>query len=421
VCWILLVAYFAAGAGLNTFAHWAGLYRWRKAQHAHWTERARLLWPVRVTAVTNVMVLPVFIHQVHHWFWTVNSGWWFAYMLAACLGALLGTFPLDSHLFPNLKFRTWTSLTLGWWGIHLGGWISLIAGMILMPTTWGWGTVWMSLAYVAFNLLVLSGAATRVLLLAGCLTETEPNLRSIIHEAAARRGIKLRRTWTMCGESALAYAFPISQEVVVSQRLLDVCEESEVLAICAHELAHLSESRMVLAGRILGSFAFLPLIFLTPMIHSFSLWGVLALGLLMFLLTRFSRRLSIEFEKRADAQATTDQISDGVYARALEKIYEANQLPAVNSKNTRTHPHLYDRLIAAGLTPSYPRPPAPRSMSWPGKLYALAMGVFLSLSIARDFSNAAPSNVENTSRPPAAAQALPNLTPQPTHEPSHFP
>ena len=419
--WITLVAYFAAGAVLNTFAHWAGLYSWRKAQDAHWTERARLLWPVRVTAATNVIVLPVLFHQVHDLLWTENSGWWFAYMFAACLGALLGTFPLDSRLFPNLKFRTWISLTLGWWGIRLSGWIVLIAAMIFMPAAWGWRTVWMSLAYLGFSLFLLSGAATRLLAFSGCLTETEPKLRDLIREAASRRGVRLRRTWTMCGESAQAYAFPITREIVVSQRLLDVCSEAEVMSICAHELAHLSESKWVLAGRTLGSLAFMPLIFLTPSIHNFSLWGPLALLFLIFLLRRFSRKLSIACEKRADAQATSDQAVDGVYARALEKLYEANQLPAVNSKNTRTHPHLYDRLIAAGVTPTYPRPQAARGISWAGRSYALAMGFLLGLTIVRDVHEGTSSKSESPAWLSGAAETIPSRAPNPQHEPSHLP
>ena len=50
----------------------------------------------------------------------------------------------------------------------------------------------------------------------------------------------------------------------------------------------------------------------------------------------------------------------GTYARALEKIYEANLLPVV-LREKRVHPDLYDRLVAAGATPAYARPkPPPR-------------------------------------------------------------
>jgi hypothetical protein len=50
----------------------------------------------------------------------------------------------------------------------------------------------------------------------------------------------------------------------------------------------------------------------------------------------------------------------------LEKIYQANQLPAVMRGNNMVHPHLYDRMLAAGVTPDYPRPQPPGRMAWPG-------------------------------------------------------
>jgi hypothetical protein len=50
----------------------------------------------------------------------------------------------------------------------------------------------------------------------------------------------------------------------------------------------------------------------------------------------------------------------GTYARALEKMYEANLLPVVMRGKGPIHPHLYDRLTAAGAPPPYPRPKPPR-------------------------------------------------------------
>ena len=43
----------------------------------------------------------------------------------------------------------------------------------------------------------------------------------------------------------------------------------------------------------------------------------------------------------------------------LEKIYEANLVPVVLGAKRTTHPELYDRLVAAGVTPEYYRPEAP--------------------------------------------------------------
>ncbi len=70
-------------------------------------------------------------------------------------------------------------------------------------------------------------------------------------------------------------------------------------------------------------------------------------------------RLVHRMEIRADAMARQPETAAGTYARALAKIYEANLVPVVLGAKRRTHPELYDRLVAAGVTPEYPRPEAP--------------------------------------------------------------
>jgi len=59
----------------------------------------------------------------------------------------------------------------------------------------------------------------------------------------------------------------------------------------------------------------------------------------------------------------------GVYARALARLYEANFAPAVMPRK-HSHPHLYDRLVSAGVQPDYPRPEPPT----PYSIMALSFG-----------------------------------------------
>jgi hypothetical protein len=50
--------------------------------------------------------------------------------------------------------------------------------------------------------------------------------------------------------------------------------------------------------------------------------------------------------------------------------------------NNMVHPHLYDRMLAAGVTPDYPRPQPPGRMAWPGWAVFLipgAMAVWMML------------------------------------------
>jgi hypothetical protein len=75
------------------------------------------------------------------------------------------------------------------------------------------------------------------------------------------------------------------------------------------------------------------------------------------------RVVARRMEARADAAAAgRESESRWAYGRALERIYEANLVPAV-LRRKGTHPHLYDRLTACGPHPAYPRPQPPPSRS----------------------------------------------------------
>ena len=85
-------------------------------------------------------------------------------------------------------------------------------------------------------------------------------------------------------------------------------------------------------------------------------------------------------ELRADVAAAGSDGESPSYARALEKLYEAGKLPAVMPGNSMVHPHLYDRMIAAGVTPDYPRPaPASRmsAVAWVCLLITIVAAVSL--------------------------------------------
>jgi hypothetical protein len=86
-------------------------------------------------------------------------------------------------------------------------------------------------------------------------------------------------------------------------------------------------------------------------------------------------------EKRADEFAVKEQLNDGIYARALEKLYKENLSPAVNVNNRQTHPHLYDRMIAAGITPDFQRPARPKRLTLIGWAFAFSFGVFIVLGL----------------------------------------
>jgi Zn-dependent protease with chaperone function len=128
-----------------------------------------------------------------------------------------------------------------------------------------------------------------------------------------------------------------------------------------------------------------PLIFIRPCFSFYEPYGLLIPISATFLLAWFSRWFSHKMEKRADHAAVETQLNEGVYARALENISRENLLPAVNINKRQTHPDLYDRMIAAGITPEYPRPKRPKSITWLGFTISIILGALCGAVLAHRY------------------------------------
>jgi Zn-dependent protease with chaperone function len=380
------VIHFAAAFLLMALANWAGLIPWKRAANAHWTERARLLWPVRFTAGISVFVLPFILNQVHWYLFPYNSSNWIWDCLAGFFGAMLGCFPLDRQIYSQLDFRNWRRQVVAWWGVRFGIWVVLMAACLLMPQEFGWQMLLVVAGFLLVHCLLNWGLFLKYLRLVKFLKPASQRLQQIVDATTAKMGnVQVRAAWQLGGSMATAFAFPVTRELVFSEKTLEICSDEEIAAICAHEVAHLKESKFILSARLLGSLCVFPLIFINPAVHWFGSIGVFLPFLLMLPMLRFVKWLSQRMEKRADELALKEQINEGVYARALEKLYRENLSPAVNVNNRQTHPHLYDRMIAAGITPDFPRPARPKRLTLIGWAFIFAFGLFIALTFAYDW------------------------------------
>jgi hypothetical protein len=173
------------------------------------------------------------------------------------------------------------------------------------------------------------------------------------HDSSVRPTMGVRIDLPM----ANAIAFPWTGCVAVTERAMSVLNEEELVCVLRHEIAHLNESIRTKVRR------------LAPLALLFALatqrWIGAAFGrgtayaiLGSFLaLTLIGRRNARRAEERADRHAIADG-SAAVYARTLERIYRANLAPAT-TRRWAVHPSLYDRMVAAGVQPDFPRPSAP--------------------------------------------------------------
>lgn len=378
------VLHFSAAWLMAAVANWLGLVRWRWAAAAHWTERARLLFPVRRMAGVNMVLIPFILIQLHLALFPGLPGWWIADAIAPFLGAVLGCYYLDHEMFPRLNVRGWVLHVIVAWGIRFFFFLPVIAAGLLMPSDVDLRTLLITTAYLALHFASQGGLLIKCLRLVKVLKPPSERLKAIVNDVAARAKVPARATWQFGGIMANAFAFPVTRELAFSDRLLEICNDEEISAICAHEIAHIEESNLVLAGRLIGSLYLFPLIFITPSLHRFAAAGIIFPFLGVISIRRFSGWLSRRMEKRADRLASTGPIDERVYAGALEKIYRENQVPAVNAGTYRSHPDLYDRMLGAGVEPDYPRPARPRGMTLIGWLYICA-GIGATIVASRSY------------------------------------
>ncbi|MCA9235049.1 MAG: M48 family metalloprotease [Planctomycetales bacterium] len=356
--YFLLALLLGVSAAMTVATNWLALRPWRRAADAHWTERARLLWPARVASSVATLLAPAIVVLTYvRWpVWgpvSILGG-----AVAALAGAISGNYPLAKEIYPDLTLGHWTrSMGLAWtYRLVIGGLFGAAAA--IMPERAGW----MMLAVVAGLLIcyvpLLLGGVVPILVRVGALNKPSDCLQRIVAETATRLQISVSATWEFSSVLANACAMPFRGELLFSTRLLEVLNDEEVATVCAHEMGHLSESRRAKFARLVLGLVCVPMVFAVAAYKNWGFPGVLAIGLWILVGLKLMKAMSRRLETRADAIAHDDQSEDGLYARALETIYRVNQVPAVIGKRRDTHPDLYDRMTAAGVTPDYPRPRA---------------------------------------------------------------
>jgi Zn-dependent protease with chaperone function len=330
---------------------------------------------------THVYLVPAILLLTHRTFGQLAGGAWALNGVAALMGVFAGSYWFDRQVFPRMTARQWRRQLAFGWSFRIGTWMLLGVAIAAMPAEPGWSMAAVAAAFLATYLALMCGLAVPLLRWMGALSAPSERLVGIVDGVSNRMGVRPSALWSMQGLHAAAFALPTRCELIVSDRLMEVCNDQEVAAVCAHELGHLQESKVAVAGRIFGSLALVPAIFLRPAFHEFGSSGLLAVAACMLIIMRFSKWLSRRLERRADRAACAES-SEGDFARALERIYRENQIPAVTWSRGDTHPHLYDRMVAAGVTPDFPRPAAPTTILPIAALFWAVLGVLIGIQLA---------------------------------------
>jgi Zn-dependent protease with chaperone function len=233
------------------------------------------------------------------------------------------------------------------------------------------GAIWIWVAAVALAAYLISTGVLYGLSRAlGLARPARAKVVAAVERARKNLPVTVRGVDEIAWLMPNAFVFPLTRRMAFSEPLAEALSEDELYAIALHELGHLKESAFSSWFRPALSLVLLPLAVSLPLVQSDRWFELLVLCALCFGVAVFGLRRSRKLEHAADAHAA-EHSSD--YARALEAIYRLAGIPPVVSKRS-THPSLYDRLLAAGAAPDYPRPSPP---SRRGLVLAFALVPFL--------------------------------------------
>lgn len=330
------------------------------AREAHWTERARHAHQAR-QAVTMGALLPPLMFAIAALSSGASLGGLTALLvlMAAFWTSAPARIRVERAAMPGVTARTWLRGRVAWWLLMVPHLLGIVALAAITPAQLGWWSFALFGLALALTLFASLGGTLWVARAAGFARPAGPRLASLVAQAAARAGQQPPPTFEFDMPMANAFAWTQIGALGVTRGALEALSDDELLAVLAHELGHLAEPRSIALVRSLGMLALTPLVLMRPLFAERQLCPIAVLLWAMIGTFVAVRMVARKMEERADHAAHRDETDHGTYAQAMATLYEVNALPAVMPGARRVHPHLYDRLVAAGATPSWPRPAPP--------------------------------------------------------------
>ncbi|HWE35750.1 MAG TPA: M48 family metalloprotease [Isosphaeraceae bacterium] len=340
----------------------------RRSQGESWTERARLAHVARMAnGKATILLPPAFGLLAYDATRVVGTRGWLPARLAmvlAAAAALLGVILVAERtrrvILGAAALRPGREGRLIW--LILGPQLLIFGLLFLMiPAAWGPRAVASLAVGAAVLAFSMGGGWLALARRVGLARPASPRLAAIVARAAERVGVRPRGVDELKAPEANALAMLFCGRLVFTDGILTALDDDGLTAVAAHELGHLAEPRRVKVARAAGASALLLPAAAWPVGHTFG-WGaflglMLAFVIAIVALNRVARRM----EERSDAVGRAHEGDAGTYARALEEIHRANLIPAVllGKGRRQVHPFLYDRMLAAGVEPAYPRPGPP--------------------------------------------------------------
>lgn len=375
---------FIGGFLLEFGLNWFGLREWSATEGRHWTERSAILYPLRAAAASNLFFsIPTIAGALALLY---SSELWFLCALLGFLGAVAGSYFFDRGVYPKMTFAQWIRITVAHLVLQTTVVITLGAGTWLMPAAWtprAWLTAAATMSLIAAGQF---GFYVWLLRQLGLFRPATGRILDIVARVSARQNVPVRHVWVIDSVQYNAMAFVQTGDLGFTAPFIGEFPEEEIEPVVAHEIGHLKETPAQRASRLLMVAWVAPILFLRPLSSFFGPPGALAaIGLMVWVIRRLVRMVSRALEKRADQFAISDSASPTAYAKALEHLDRLNFTPAVLPVRTHSHPSLYDRMLACGLVPDFPRPDPPATQHWSSLLPAITAGILAAAALFKAF------------------------------------
>lgn len=326
-----------------------------------WVQQAQLYYAPRMQSQLGLLAAPALACVIAHSYKMPSAIWWLTATLAAVWAILLrwqlqrrvqdAQLPLGDFLRSLALFT-----------VLMGGFFGLLSIFfaVLMPWEFNRQTLLVGTCWLASLLFLRSNVMLGMLRSLGWIRAPSERLQRIIDKAAERMALRPKQVFEAPSFVANAFALPTIQGVIFTTATLKALDDQQAETVAAHEICHLSMSKLQLALRTASVVILNTLMLLAkPIIGQFGGPSYLLIAIVAFIfMVLVMGRLSRSEEERADAAAASHLGEDEVYARALEQIHSVNLIPA-DLKSSAGHPPLYDRMLSAGVTPDYERPGKP--------------------------------------------------------------
>lgn len=339
-----------------------------RTSDGHWAECARRLYPFKAVRLISLSVLPVMYTTATNFYpdsilpiprWMLCS-----LIFLASFGATNWTIWVLGRRYQLRPESFWERLrkTAAYTFLYT---LIILCGITaaLLPSDLNWRLVVVLSAGLIAYFWLQFGGLLQIGRWLGFLRPADPEVSEMAKELARHWQRPAPTVWLFNLGSANALALPFARAVLITDKARPLFSADELLAILAHELAHLYEDKVTRLMRLLAPLLYIPLLKVLLMMvtdpeKSLPLLVLVPAIMIGFIFVSRRRR---RMEVRADLFGSRLHDDKSIYAQALAKLYQANEIPAVMPRKRSVHPHLYDRMLVAGITPDFPRPnPPPR-------------------------------------------------------------